>query len=73
MGDVIRVNFHEKRKIEKYRIDKYLCSNCLETTIHDSRIEKKDPFVSFECNKYTGLCKECAVKVKGACIEQGWE
>jgi len=72
MGDVIKVDFNKKQKVEKFTVKKYLCANCLKDTIHDSRKKPYDPFLSFEKNQSQGLCKECAIKVAGAVENEGW-
>ena len=74
MGEVIEVNFKEKKKIKKYVIKNYICLVCNQKFVNDSRLnEEENPsLISVGVRGYC-VCKDCAVDVASVVKEEKWE
>ena len=63
MGEVICVNFKEKRKIEQYVIKQFICASCLVQVENDSRNDDNPPYIPLLGVKGHCLCKKCFIDV----------
>lgn len=73
MGDVIAVDWKERKKIEKYTVHRHQCVMCFSLIVFDSRREYNEPYLEYPGpSKTTHLCKHCALAVHDSVIELGW-
>lgn len=72
MGEVIEVNFKEKRVVEKYTITKKVCGLCGHMVTNDTRLTDNTPYVPLSYVKGHCVCKDCLVELATLVKQEGW-